>query len=547
MRVRTVLLHKKLKPISIGVVFVVVIIGAYVYTRTHHVQKYLMNEILYRLPFTIPGSPICPDCNIVLISLDTLRADDLPCYGYARDTMPHLCAYAGKHIQFSNFYSQSSYTLDSHMSIFTGLYPDTHHMINPFVDELNPAIQTLTQSLQKNGYRTIYAGVTGDYTLPLTRGLERGFDEIHEVDTWVPDAWPKGYESLYPKLLDGKPTFIFLHTYKPHAPYLIQQGDPLVYAEGYYPNIPITELDYYQKKSPEFYTFVIEFFESRASESVTSESRERNLQILAGMRQAVARKNFEDAEAILVSIAQDETDGLYEMWYWSRINREDPHVISYLRSLYDQRLGYLDTSMTSLFAFLEKAEVKRKTIVIITSDHGEEFMEHGSVLHNNNIYNSVTHVPFIVSVPHGISGVYKEIAQSVDIYPTILSLIGVKVDAPFEGIDVSPLFTVKQYVSPSRVIIGQHRGNWVMSVQDGIWKLYVLDGNDMKKSELYNLASDKEEQNNLASERPEVVSQLRKALQETLKKSPQYPMLRSDFPVWLDQLQRKKLIDEGYF
>lgn len=533
---------------SKGVIIVclILVFGLFVAMRFQRVSSFIGRKIIRIIPFTVPGLPVCPDCNIVLISLDTLRADALPCYGYSRDTMPRVCAYARENIQFSNFYSQSSYTLDSHMSIFTGLYPNTHHMINPFIDELNPAIETLTQTLNKNGYRTIYAGVTGDYALPFTRGLERGFDEIHEVDTWAPSAWPRGYESIYPKLLDGTPTFVFLHTYKPHAPYLIQEDDVPLYAEKNFPNIPITE-SAYQRESPEFYAFVVEVFESRVSESVTVESRERNKQILDKMRHAVETNDRIGAREVLLSIGQDEIDGLHEMWYWSHIQTEDPRSIAFLRGLYDQRLHELDDSMTSLFEFLNRPEVKRKTIVIITSDHGEEFMEHGSVLHNNNIYNSTTHVPFIMSVPHARSGKYEDIAQSVDIYPTLMSLLGIKIDSPLEGVDLGPIITDPHHIPSKRFIIGQHRGNWSMSVQDGTWKLYVLDGNGLQKSLLYNLKSDKDEQNNVADTHRDVVSSLREALREALNKSPKYPMLRSEFPAWLDQLQRRNLIRDGYF
>lgn len=537
---------KKMRvPLIAGII--VVVVGVLMFGRIQAISNRVVREISYRLPFPIPGRPLCPDCNIILISLDTLRADDLPCYGYSRNTMPNLCAYAKKNIQFSNFFSQSSYTLDSHMSIFTGLYPNTHHMIHPFIDELSPAIQTLTQSLKTKGYRTIYAGVTGDYALPFTRGLERGFDEIHDVDTWKSDAWPKGYEQFYSKLLDATPTFIFLHTYKPHAPYLLEEGETLMYVSDRKPHIPITQSEYY-KESVDFYQFVIDQFEARVSESATRESKERNQQLSYSIRQAVEQNNLDAAKTILQSIGQDEYEGLRELWYWSDINADDPGTMYYLRGLYDQRIRALDTSMASLFTFLERPEVKRRTIVIITSDHGEEFMEHGSVLHNKNIFNTTTHVPFIMSVPRAISGIYNEIAQSIDIYPTLLSLIGATVQAPFEGIDISPVFSVKNYVFPKRVIISQHRGTWILSIYDGTWKLYVHDGYNMHKPLLlFNLKYDAGEQNNVASVYPDVVTELEGVLWETLKKSPQYPVLQSDFPVWFDQTQRENLIKDGYF
>lgn len=509
-------------------------------TLTHR----FIREIVLRLPFHIPGQPVCAGCNVVLISLDTVRADDLPCYGYARNTMINVCAYASKNAMFSRFYSQSSYTLDSHMSIFTGLYPATHHMVNPVVDELNPAIPTLTQYMKRLGYRTIYAGVTDDYALPLTKGLERGFDDIQEVLTWSDDAWPKGYEKLYPQLTDGKPTFLFLHTYAAHFPYLT--GDkPLLYSGRIFPDIPLTADEYFSETKG-LYQFVLRQFRER-SEADKTFGVGKAAVFAAQMDAALRENNMQKAKDLFHSLSRFETDGLFELWYWERVNVNDPAVMAYIRSLYDQRLRYLDDAMKSLFTFLEKPEVRNNTIVIITSDHGEEFMEHGHVLHNLDIYNSTTHVPFILSFPGVAAGRYDVVSQSVDIVPTILSLVGYTLSSVvYEGQNLLPVLYGSNPQN-QRMAIGQHRGTWVQSVQNNLWKLYISGEDESPVYELYNLFLDPDERKDLSRSRPDMVKNLYRSFKDIRKRSPYFVPIQTAFPDWIDEATKNKLIENGYF
>ncbi len=168
-------------------------------------------------PFTQDILPkgFCKDCNVILISLDTLRAKSLPFYGYDKNTSPNLFDFANKSFLFKNTYSQSAYTLDSHFSIFTSLYASSHKMTVPFVSNLSESIITLPQIFKQNGYETYYLGVTKDFNLPLNKGLGRGFD--HEILTYDPDGWIKG---LKIQNLASKKFFAFLHTYRVHEPYI---------------------------------------------------------------------------------------------------------------------------------------------------------------------------------------------------------------------------------------------------------------------------------------------------------------------------------------
>ena len=157
----------------------------------------------------------CKDCNVILISLDSLRAKSLPCYGYEKNTSPNLCEFAKKSFLFKRVYTPSSKTLDSHFSIFTGLYPKSHGVNVPFTSVLDKKIRTLPQIVESNGYATLFSGPLIDPHLPLDRGFERGFRYKEYGDE--PRFW---FDNMKKYGLLGRKFFAFLHTYDVHEPYI---------------------------------------------------------------------------------------------------------------------------------------------------------------------------------------------------------------------------------------------------------------------------------------------------------------------------------------
>lgn len=190
--------------------------------------------------------PLCDKCNVVLISIDTLSALHLPCYGYQRNTAPNLCAYADKNILFLNSYSQSPITIDSHFSIFTSLYPHTHKMTDIVGDSINENYLTLAEIFRMEGYQTIYHGPTIDPHLPLNRGIERGFDIIgRHPNKNFNDNWKNVYQRLIENTAQKIPSFFFLHTYAVHYPYLTGHKQKHLFTDlPEYPHIALTEDEY---------------------------------------------------------------------------------------------------------------------------------------------------------------------------------------------------------------------------------------------------------------------------------------------------------------
>lgn len=511
-----------------------------------NVTRGVRNEILNRLPFTIFGLPPCPGCNIIVINLDTLRADELPCYGYARETTPNLCAFARSNILFSRFYTQSSFTLDSHMSIFTSLYPHSHHMLEALKDELNPEIPFLFQTLQNAGYRTVWVGGTSDINLPLNKGFGRGVSEIHDLVS-EDDAWESKYQSiLFPKLRDGKPTFIFFHSYAVHAPYFVGDG-PYKFITNTRLQLPLTYKDFYTP-SAGFYAYMLSRFQERLSSSVTKESIARNSTIVNSLSSALRRNDSTKASIVLEELPWYEKYDLFIGWYWKKVNKNNPDDVAYIQSLYDERIYQLDKQIKPLLDFLSDPEIKRKTIVVILSDNGEDIMEHGDFDHGWNIYNTSTHAPFILSVPRVKNGIYHELAQAVDIYPTLLDLVGVKTKAPMEGVSLVPILQGlgEQHVG-ERYLVGEHRGDDIVSIRNERWKMYKNNTPERQYVEFYDLMTDPTEQRNILGRHPDIAHRLDVALDRILEGGPKYASVSGEFPKWIDEAKRKDLIEKGYF
>lgn len=502
------------------------------------------NRLVRRLRQALLMRTPCPDCNVLLVNLDTLRAPEMPCYGYARDTTPNLCGYAGNNMRFANFFTQTPFTLDSHMSIFTGLYPTTHHVLEALKDTLHPDIPTLTKTLKKNGYQTVWAGITDDINLPLDRGLGSGFDEFHSVDGMAAD-WASQYEKLLPKFLDEKPTFMFLHSYGIHSPYLVGNG-PYRFLTRAYPDIPLTKEEFYPH-SRAYYEFVLDEFIGRLSTSNTVESRGRNGTIVKSLEQALLVNDLSRARDITWEFPWYENYSLYMAWYYRRIPPGDTAKLEYLKTIYDERIYQVDQQLAPLIAFLNRPEVKKKTIVIFTSDNGEEFMEHGFFDHGWNIYNTSTHTPFIIAVPGMKNGVYHELVQAVDIMPTILDLVGVVPEGPLEGISLRPVMEGKgwQYAGDT-YLVSQYSGNDIVSIRNSRWKMY-RNVRPREYVELYDLMTDPLEQRNVLGDHPDRARLLDAALEQIMKRSPKYASMSGEFPSWLDQGKRDKLMFEGYF
>lgn len=316
--------------------------------------------------------------NIVLISIDSLRADHLGAYGYGRDTSPMMDSWARRGVLFENASSTTAWTLPGHMSMLTGRSLLGHGVVSD--DRMLTAdVATLAETFQEAGYRT-GAIVSAPY-VEARYGFDRGFDEYD--DHTVSFATNKeSYRSVTAPILQEaadawlsdsteKPFFLFLHYWDVHYDYI---------------------------PSPPYDTM----FDPDYEGDITGD----------------------------------------DFYFNPAVHRNmDPRDIEHLLALYDGEIRLVDDQLAKLDASLERLGVAGNTIVVVTSDHGDEFFEHGRKGHHRTLYDEILRVPFILYVP-GLAATKPVVTMEtsiIDIMPTLLSLTGIDIPDGVEGADLAPV------------------------------------------------------------------------------------------------------------
>jgi arylsulfatase A-like enzyme len=374
--------------------------------------------------------------NIILISADTLRADHLGCYGCPRETTPAVDRLAGQSYRFERVISQAPYTVSSHMSIFTSLYPSFHKVNKVREDRLDSKILTLGEILYNSGYRTW--AVTGGGQVSSSYGFSEGFESYLEFTSPEEDVRIKVAETI--EFMDENresPVFIFFHTYKPHPPYR-----------------PLPPYD--TMFDPEY------------------------------------KGNIKGDIPTIDAINKGEITA----------TRAD---IDHLTALYDGDIREMDDQLNELFTYLQQKGADKDTIIIFTSDHGEEFGEHGLYgVHSHTLYQELVYVPLIIHVPRmdpsGVS--IPDQVRSIDIYPTILDLAGVKPPTNIQGRSLLSLMKTGKRSSAVEPAFSERipgDSPWIRSLRTPDYSYMFKE--DKKKGTnshlFFDLRRDPTEQNNL--------------------------------------------------
>lgn len=479
--------------------------------------------------------PSCPDCNVILISLDTLRAKSLPCFGYEKNTAPFLCDLAAKSYTFTNTYSQSTYTLDSHMSLFTSLYPTSHGVATPYVHTLSKDVLTLAEVMKQQGYQTYYLGVGiyDDPRLPLKRGLGRGFDTILTADD--PQSWQESIEKL--DLTSGK-FFAFLHTYAVHHPYVPK---PESVHKLYSTNLSAYEEWFAQCKTR------YQSIKKIHSDIFPDRERGTNYNYCNEISQFYLREGINGKPGELL-----EKEFLYQEFMQSYTNatiagKQSSESGLLVKALYESKITELDNDLKDFFQFLEEKNLLKNTVVIIFGDHGEELFEHGQLTHGQQMYDETIHVPLIISVPNAKPRRITKLAQLIDVIPTVLPMLSIPVPDQAQGINLlseryHDFIFSEASIDRKRAIISKH---WKL---DKNWKLIVNydNPNGEKPRELYHLTDDPNERNNRADVNTVETDSLELNLTDYVAHRKVYKPTTQDFPSNINEEDRKKLLQTGY-
>jgi arylsulfatase A-like enzyme len=440
--------------------------------------------------------------NIILITMDTTRADHLSCYGYEKGTTPYIDKLAGESVLFKNTYASSPWTLPSHASIFTGMYPAQHntHWDYESVEarwptSLGEQYRTLAEILADNGYRT--AGVIGAPWCRSALGLAQGFAYYDEalisvlpdlrhftlfrfLKRWVPlidiatrqglngcriasqinkrvFSWlEKHYQS---------PFFLFINYYDPHTPYLPPDQYALLFRED--ENYQIPELE--------------------------------------------------------------------------RLKR-------HLLAQYDGEIAYLDYQMGKLFEKLKELKIYDNTMIIITADHGEFFGEHDCWEHGYELYDEAIRIPLIIKYPsnHLKTGIYKKRVSLVDIMPTILNYLRLPISKENQGVDLfegESRIMAEVYRHRYRSLIPKYEIKYARELQSLYLGNYKYIKNIKGQGELYDIVDDPRELNNLINIIPREAEKMELKLAEWLPYSESHPAKKG---VKLDKATQETLKELGY-
>ncbi len=428
--------------------------------------------------------------NVLLVTIDTLRADHLSCYGHFRETSPHIDALAAESLLYERAHSTSGTTLPSHLSILTGLYPHQHgHVSNkgamkgPYKPA--PGREPVGEYFRRAGYQTA-AFVSGN-TVKRTTGVHHGF----EVWSQPPTLHRQGEDTrgLAVEWLEGReregtpPFFLWVHFWDVHEP-----NDPPEPWRSYF----------------------------RADGRVEALLAERRVD------PALLQEKFSPIE-IARLFYPDLVDPL--------LHGEDLVVPQFDQSkllelidAYDGSIRYVDEQVGALIATLDELGLADRTIVAITADHGQALGQHDWLEHGE-IRGEEVHVPLVLRFPGTIAGAPRRIADVVslvDLMPTIAARIEGEPFRAFaeqaSGSDLLDPGAERAWAFSYRT---EREREWEQgrkfSVTVGNWRFYDLEeGPD----ELYDLSRDPGELENVIDAHPEKARELGDVVREVLSTNP---------------------------
>ncbi len=394
--------------------------------------------------------------NVVLISLDTLRADHLGCYGYDRDTSPNIDKFAEDGFLFEHAIASSSWTLPSHASVFTGLHPSVHGAILfPFGPPIGQAETTLAEHARQHGYLTAAytEGVWVRAALGFAQGFERYSDGPYSGGGWAhfPGTAAKTFNAAleWVREYGEHPFFLFVHTYQTHGPY----APPGRFATMF-------DSDY---TGPVGKTIMVPH---------------------------ASAKSFTNADKV--------------------------HTVA----LYDGEIAYTDEVVGGFLNKLEQMGVLDNTVVVIFSDHGEEFWEHGDIRHGKTLYEEQVRVPLIIRFagPEPPAGRVTRQVSLTDLYGTVAEILGITEDLPSDCMSLLPLVgsgqphkkytrevVVSELVEQNLLEVAQRMAERDMSVK---WRMRAvrtdrekyIKSEKKQTEEVYDLHADPGEKNNIAAQ-----------------------------------------------
>jgi arylsulfatase A-like enzyme/uncharacterized membrane protein YbhN (UPF0104 family) len=400
--------------------------------------------------------------NLILVVIDTLRADALSCYGGAVEAT-HICGVADHDGTLFTAFSHASWTKPSFASILTSTLPSTHNTMSKTAT-LPQDLVLISEALQQQHYAT--GGIVANINLAPSFGFQQGYDEY----TYLAPDYLFGAEESSSKL-------IF---------YQIGRKVALQMKPGH------RVTDYYQN-----------------AETVTRTADDW-----------LAR--HKDSRFFLLLHYMDVHDPYFAHPYdgeaIARVENEnpDPALAKRMRELYDGNIRFVDEYLGQFEAKLRELGLWDDTAIVVTADHGEEFHEHGGWWHGTTLYEEQIHVPLLIKWPKGRieapARVDDHPVRQLDIAPTLLGLAGAPVPTTMQGKDLAIPFAQRSEAERMHYAEEDHEGNVLHAIRTQQWKLIEANAGNprgLAPAELYAIDSDPHEKQNVSAANPAITAEMR--------------------------------------
>lgn len=442
----------------------------------------LLPPILLGAVLLVSCSKPAPHWNVLVVVMDTVRADHLSLNGYPRPTSPNLARLASEGANFTQAVTTAPRTWQSFSTILTGLYPPRHGV--RFIQDypIEPSTPTLATILGKAGFAT-HAFDRVDFLRRMTGGVgfDAYYDPIVNTDRGVLEqAWSWMQEPRQ------KPFFAFVRINGSHWPY-------------------------------------------------TDSPEEAGFASCEGQDHSFNKRTWNDMGVAPGGVGKglQLVDAAKHRAFAFTVN-PDPKVREHIVAHYDAEVQRTDADVGWLIDQMRAAGVLDRTVVVVTADHGESFGEHGYLFHGPRVDDPVMRVPLIVRLPPGDGATKAGVVvdtqvRTADILPTVLSALGLPLPATLDGISLLPALrggevprlwayaeSEKDHlgVDPDFFIAGVKGTHRMARTED--WKLVYVPKPDGPDLRLYDLRNDPGEMHNVAAEHPERVAELRALLDTVL-------------------------------
>jgi arylsulfatase A-like enzyme len=389
-----------------------------------------------RLPRRTAASADSP--NVVLVVVDALRADHLSCYGYDRETSPNLDEFAENSVLFGNAYSHGNRTIFAMPSLFTSLYPSFHGTGASWGEKVIPLPAnrtTIADVCRDAGYTTV--GLMSNINLKTPFGMTKGFDYAEEFDALRYRL--SVYRVFVEAGLAKKPLYL---SHAPNATVVTDSGIELLAQMKDRPFFLFVHyMDVHHPYNPPAH--YVKMFETVGSE-------------------------------IDPNILFEKTAILVKRPMPLRLPGEE---LTRLIDLYDAGIRYTDDEIGRLLDELASLDLERETVVIFTSDHGDEFLEQGMLYHNNLAIETLIQVPLIIGrIParnkFNAGDSREMMVRHVDILPTVADLVGGKTPPNVHGASLVAWLSGRGGWDAEYSIA---EGDFCTSVNKGPWKMMYVD------------------------------------------------------------------------